>query len=165
MTWSDVPGHHTNASTAAEREAWERGATTLFPAGKLADRVTTVLLLAAGAVLTAVAAVVGIVAVASATAGCGADGGCTPGASIGGVALAVGGAFVVGVLTLVLAVRAWLRRRTSWWIAAVGFVVAVGVVTWGTVLFVQAADQRADTVGTTASAPAADRVGSALSGS
>jgi uncharacterized membrane protein len=163
MTWSDVPGHTTH--TAAEREAWERGATTLFPAGKLADRVTTVLLLVAGAVLTAVAAVVGIIAVASATASCGPDGGCTPGASIGSVALGVGGAFVVGVLTLVFDVRAWLRRRTSWWIAAVGFVLAVGVVTWGTVLFVQAADQRGDTVGTTASAPAGAGPGSALTGS
>lgn len=154
MTWSDVPGHNAHDTTAAEREAWERGATTLFPAGKLADRVTTVLLLAAGAVLTAVAAVVGIVAVASATASCGPAGGCTPGASIGSVALAVGGAFVIGVLTLVLAVRAWLRRRTSWWIAAVGFVIAVAVVTWGTVLFVQAADQRGAAVGATASSVA-----------
>jgi uncharacterized membrane protein len=107
--------------------------------------------------------VVGIVAVASATASCGADGGCTPGASIGGVALAVGGAFVVGVLTLVLAVRAWLRRRTSWWIAAVGFVVAVGVVTWGTVLFVQAADERGATIGTTASAAVPAAVAAAAS--
>ena len=153
MTWSDVPGHHTH--TAAEREAWERGATTLFPAGRLADRVTTVLLLVAGAVLTAVAAVVGIVAVASATASCGTDGGCTPGTSIGAVALGVGGAFVVGVLALVFAVRAWLRRRTSWWIAAVGFVLVVGVLTWGTVLFVQAADERGEVIGTTASAASA----------
>ena len=153
MTWSNVPGsgpqQHggTRQHSEAERVAWEQGATSLFPAAKIADRVSTVLLLAASAVLTVVTAVAGIVAIVSLTADCGTAAACTPGSTVGAVALAVGGAFVVGVLTLVLAVRAWIRRRTSWWIAAVGFVLTVAVVTVGTVLFVQAADDGAPGAG------------------
>jgi hypothetical protein len=152
MTWSNVPGsgpqqhgpeqHGPQRHTEAERVAWEQGATSLFPPGRIADRVSTVLLLAAGAVLTAVAAVAGIIAVASAATSCGSAAGCAPGGALGGAALAVGGAFVVGVVTLVLAVRAWIRRRTSWWIAGIGFVLAVVAVTWGTVLFVQTIDEQ-----------------------
>jgi hypothetical protein len=147
MTWSNVPGsgpqqHRPQQHTEAERVAWEQGATSLFPPGRIADRVSTVLLLAAGAVLTAVAAVAGIVAVASAATSCGTAAGCTPGGALGGAALAVGGAFVVGVVTLVLAVRAWIRRRTSWWIAGIGFVLTVVAVTWGTVLFVHTLDEQ-----------------------
>jgi hypothetical protein len=142
MTWSNVPGGQPTPSPSEQQraEAWERGGSTLFPAGRIADRVCTILLLVFGAVMTAVAAVVGIIAVASATAGCDAAAGCTPGGYIGGTAIAVGGSFVIGVVTLVLSVGAWLRRRTSWWIAAVGFVLAVGCITWGGVVFAQAAD-------------------------
>lgn len=136
MTWS-APDPTPGRPTAAE---WQRGATTLFPPGRIADRISTVLLLVAGALLTVVTAVVAVVAVVSATANCDAAAGCVPGGYIGGAALAVGGAFVVGVATVVLAVGAWVRRRTSWWIAAVGFVLAVAVVTWGGVVFAGAAD-------------------------
>jgi hypothetical protein len=160
MTWSNVPGSgpehdrarqeraalHDTASgphfTDAERTAWEQGATSLFPAGRIADRVSTVLLLVASAVLTAVAAVAGVVAVASAATSCGTSASCTAGGLVGGAVLAVGGAFVVGVVTLVFAVRAWIRRRTSWWIAGIGFVLAVAAVTWGTVLFVHTLDEQ-----------------------
>jgi hypothetical protein len=148
MTWSNVPGsgpqQHggTRQHSEAERVAWEQGATSLFPAAKIADRVSTVLLLAAGAVLTTIAAVAGIVAVSSATTSCGAAGDCSPGGIVGGAAIAVGGAFVIGVVTLVFAIRAWIRRRTSWWIAGIGFVLTVAVVTWGTVLFVQTLDEQ-----------------------
>ncbi|PYY32909.1 hypothetical protein DEJ16_15100 [Curtobacterium sp. MCJR17_055] len=148
MTWSNVPGsgpqQHPGARqhSEAERVAWEQGATSLFPPAKIADRVSTVLLLAAGAVLTAIAAVAGVIAVASTTASCGADDGCSPGGTVGGAAIAVGGAFVIGVVTLVFAIRAWIRRRTSWWIAGIGFVLTVAVVTWGTVLVVQALDEQ-----------------------
>jgi hypothetical protein len=151
MTWSNVPAsgpeherpEHERAEhdRAAERTAWEQGATTLFPPGRIADRVSTVLLLVAGAVMTAVAAVAGVVAVASLATSCGASTTCTPGGLVGGAVLAVGGAFVIGVVTLVFAVRAWIRRRTSWWIAGIGFVLAVAAVTWGTVVFVQTLDQ------------------------
>ncbi|WP_349774916.1 DUF6264 family protein [Curtobacterium sp. MCLR17_036] len=146
MTWSNVPGPPPGPTpgpagpTDAERAAWERGGSTLFPAGKLADRISTVLLLAAGAVLTAVAAVVAIVAVASATASCDAAAGCTPGGYFTGAGIAVGGSFVVGVATVVLAIAAWVRRRTSWWIAAIGFVLAIAIVTVGGVVFAHAVD-------------------------
>ncbi len=142
MTWSNVPGGQPTPSSGDEQRAaaWERGGTTLFPAGRVADRVTTILLLAFGAVMTVVTAVVGVVAVISATATCDAATGCSPGGYLGGTAIAVGGAFVVGVVTVVLAIGAWLRRRTSWWIAAVGFVLAVACITWGGVVFAQAAD-------------------------
>lgn len=149
MTWSNVPGGPPQSSpsdlTAAQRAAWERGGTTLFPPAKLADRITTVLLLAFGAVLTVVTAVVGIIAVASATASCDAAAGCSPGTFVGGAAIAVGGSFVIGVATLVLAVGAWIRRRTSWWIAAVGFVLAIVCITWGGVVFAGAVDGAAGT--------------------
>lgn len=142
MTWSNVPGEPPSPSSADEQRAaaWERGGTTLFPAGRVADRVTTILLLAFGAVMTVVTAVVGVIAVISATASCDAATGCSPGGYLGGTAIAVGGAFVIGVVTVVLAIGAWLRRRTSWWIAAVGFVLAVACITWGGVVFAQAAD-------------------------
>lgn len=144
MTWSNVPGgppqSSSSGSTAAQRAAWEQGGTTLFPAGKLADRISTVLLLAFGAALTLLAAVAGIIAVASATANCDARSGCTPGSFIGGAALAGGGAFVLWAVTVVLAIAAWLRRRTSWWIAALGFVLIVACVVWGGVVFADAAD-------------------------
>ncbi|PZE69508.1 DUF6264 family protein [Curtobacterium sp. MCBD17_021] len=148
MTWSNVPGsgpqHHAGSQqhSEAERIAWEQGASSLFPPGKIADRVSTVLLLAAGAVLTAIAAVTGVIAVATTTTSCGAAGDCSPGGTIAGAAIAVGGAFVIGVVTLVFAIGAWIRRRTSWWIAGIGFVLTVAVVTWGTVLFVQALDEQ-----------------------
>ena len=160
MTWSNVPGsgpeHHrtqhdgpaqpwgpgAQRATDAERAAWEQGATSLFPPGRIADRVSTVLLLVAGAVLTAVAAVAGVIAVASAATSCGTGASCSAGGLVGGAVLAVGGAFVVGVVTLVFAVRAWIRRRTSWWIAGIGFVLAVAAVTWGTVLFVHTLDDQ-----------------------
>ncbi|MFJ4219636.1 DUF6264 family protein [Curtobacterium sp. DN_7.5] len=142
MTWSNVPGGPPAPTPGEQQRAatWERGGTTLFPAGRIADRVSTVLLLAFGALMTVVAAVVGVIAVVSATVSCDAAAGCTPGGYVGGVAIAVGGSFVVGVLTVVLAVRAWLRRRSSWWIAAIGFVLAVACLTWGGVVFTQAAD-------------------------
>ncbi|MBT2504044.1 DUF6264 family protein [Curtobacterium sp. ISL-83] len=141
MTWSNVPGgppQHTPSD--AERRAWEQGGTTLFPAAKLADRITTVLLLAFGAIMTVITAVVGIIAILSATANCDASAGCTPGGYFGGAAIAIGGSFVIGVATIVLAVGAWIRRRSSWWIAAIGFVLAIGVISWGGVVFAQAAD-------------------------
>ncbi|KQS10676.1 DUF6264 family protein [Curtobacterium sp. MCLR17_007] len=135
MTWSaPEPGPQSSPSQ------WERGGTTLFPAGRLADRISTVLLLSAGALLTILAAIVAVIATISATATCNAAAGCTPGAYFGGAAIAVGGAFVVGVATVVLAIGAWIRRRTSWWIAAVGFVLAIACVTWGGVVFADAAD-------------------------
>ncbi|MFJ3322247.1 DUF6264 family protein [Curtobacterium sp. NPDC086286] len=144
MTWSNVPGGPPQSSpsdpTGAQRATWEQGGSTLFPPGKLADRISTVLLLAFGAVMTVGTAVVGIIAVISATATCDAATGCTPGGYIGGTAIAVGGAFVIGVATIVLSIGAWIRRRTSWWIAAIGFVLAIVVITWGGVVFAGAAD-------------------------
>ncbi len=144
MTWSNVPGGPPQSSpsgpTGADRSAWERGGTTLFPAGRVADRVSTVLLLVFGAVMTVVTAVVGTIAVVSATAACDAATGCSPGGYLGGAAIAVGGSFVIGVATVVLAVGAWLRRRSSWWIAAVGFVLAIACIAWGGVVFADAAD-------------------------
>ncbi|MGY2900696.1 lysylphosphatidylglycerol synthetase-like protein (DUF2156 family) [Curtobacterium sp. PvP017] len=143
MTWSNVPGGPPQSSPGSQdpqRAAWERGGTTLFPPAKLADRISTVLLLAFGAVMTIVTAVVGIIAVISATATCDASAGCTPGGYIGGTAIAVGGAFVIGVATIVLAIGAWIRRKSSWWIAAIGFVLAIGVIAWGGVVFANAAD-------------------------
>lgn len=149
MTWSNVPGGPPQSAPSgahpgaadAQRAAWERGGTTLFPAARLADRISTVLLLAFGAVLTAVTAVVGIVAVISATATCDATTGCSPGTYFGGAAIAAGGAFVIGVATVVLAIGAWIRRRSSWWIAAIGFVLAIACVTWGGIVFAGAADE------------------------
>lgn len=141
MTWSNVPGGPPQSSPSdAQRAEWERGGTTLFPPGKLADRISTVLLLAFGAVMTIITAIVGIIAVISATATCDAGTGCSPGAYIGGTAIAVGGSFVIGVAAVVLAIGAWIRRRSSWWIAAVGFVLAVACITWGGVVFAGAAD-------------------------
>ena len=137
MTWSAPDPAHRPDDAAA---AWARGGSTLFPPGKLADRISTVLLLAFGAVMTIVTAVVGIIAVISATATCDASAGCSPGGYIGGTAIAVGGAFVIGVATVVLAIGAWIRRKSSWWIAAVGFVLAIAVITWGGVVFANAAD-------------------------
>lgn len=135
MTWSaPEPGSQPTPSQ------WERGATTLFPPGRLADRISTVLLLVFGALLTIVVAVVAIVATISATATCDAAAGCSPGAYVGGSAIAVGGAFVIGVATVVLAIGAWVRRRSSWWIAAIGFVLAVACITWGGVVFASSAD-------------------------
>jgi hypothetical protein len=156
MTWSNVPGGPPQSTPPGsgdpQRAAWERGGTTLFPPARLADRISTVLLLAFGAVMTIVTAVVGIIAVISATATCDASAGCSPGAYIGGTAIAVGGAFVIGVATVVLAIGAWIRRRSSWWIAAVGFVLAIAVITWGGVVFAGAADSgtASSSVGTTA---------------
>jgi hypothetical protein len=144
MTWSNVPGgppqSSPSGSSDAQRAAWEQGGTTLFPAAKLADRISTVLLLAFGTVMTVVTAIVGIIAVISATATCDASTGCSPGAYFGGAAIAVGGAFVIGVATVVLAVGAWIRRRSSWWIAAIGFVLAIACITWGGIVFAGAAD-------------------------
>ncbi|MDK8173235.1 DUF6264 family protein [Curtobacterium citreum] len=160
MTWSNVPGGPPQSSPAGgphdrdarQRAEWARGGTTLFPAGRIADRVSTVLLLVFGAVMTLVTAVVGIVALVSATAGCDAATGCSPGGYLGGTAIAVGGAFVVGVATVVLTIGAWLRRRSSWWIAAIGFVLAIAVITWGGVVFADAADG-VGTAGTATAAP------------
>lgn len=143
MTWSNVPGPPPQSSsgpTDAQRAAWERGGTTLFPPAKLADRISTVLLLVFGAVMTAITAVVGIVAIASATAECDASSGCTPGGYFAGAAIAVGGAFVIGVATIVLSIGAWIRRKPSWWIAAIGFVLAIVVIAWGGVVFANAVD-------------------------
>jgi lysylphosphatidylglycerol synthetase-like protein (DUF2156 family) len=143
MTWSAPdPASRPDAEAAA---AWARGGSTLFPPGKLADRISTVLLLVFGAVLTVVSAIVAVVAIASATASCDAAAGCTPGGWFGGAAIAVGGAFVIGVATVVLSVGAWVRRRTSWWIAAIGFVLAIVCITIGGVVFVQASDGGAAT--------------------
>lgn len=153
MTWSNVPGGppQSSPSESERAAAWERGGATLFPARKLADRISTVLLLVFGAVMTVLAAVVGIVGIASATASCDAAAGCTPGGFIGGTAIAVGGSFVIGVATVVLAIGAWIRGRSSWWIAALGFVLAIVAITWGGVVFADAADTGASTsVGTTA---------------
>ncbi|MBF4584467.1 hypothetical protein ITJ54_17505 [Curtobacterium sp. VKM Ac-2865] len=142
MTWSAPdPAHRPDGAAAA----WARGGSTLFPPGKLADRISTVLLLVFGAVLTVVTAIVAVVAIASATASCDAAAGCTPGGWFGGAAIAVGGAFVIGVATVVLAIGAWVRRRTSWWIAAVGFVLAIVCITVGGVVFVDASDGGAAT--------------------
>ena len=148
MTWSHPSppsgpqsGPSRSGPGSTERAEWVRGGTTLFPAGRIADRVSTVLLLAAGALLTVLAVVIGIIAVASATAGCDAAAGCSPGRFLGGAAIAAGGSFVIGVATVVLAVGAWVRRRSSWWIAALGFVLAIVVVTWGGVVFAEATDQ------------------------
>lgn len=160
MTWSNVPGGAPQSSPtggphdrdAQQRAEWARGGTTLFPAGRIADRVSTVLLLVFGAVMTLVTAVVGIIALVSATAGCDAATGCSPGGYLGGTAIAVGGAFVVGVATVVLTIGAWLRRRSSWWIAAIGFVLATAVITWGGVVFADAADG-VGTAGTATAAP------------
>ena len=143
MTWSNVPGPPPQSSsgpTDAQRAAWERGGTTLFPPAKLADRISTVLLLVFGAVMTAITAVVGIIAVASATTSCDASAGCSPGGYFGGAAIAVGGAFVIGVATIVLSIGAWIRRKPSWWIAAIGFVLAIVVIAWGGVVFANAVD-------------------------
>ncbi len=148
MTWShpsppsgpSQPGASQSGPGSTERAEWARGGTTLFPAGRVAARVSTVLLLVAGALLTLLTLVVGIIAVVSATAGCDAATGCSPGRFLGGAAIAVGGSFVIGVATVVLAIGAWVRRRTSWWIAALGFVLAIVVVTWGGVVFAQATD-------------------------
>ncbi|WFR67140.1 DUF6264 family protein [Curtobacterium flaccumfaciens] len=144
MTWSNVPGGPPQSSPSgpsdAQRAAWERGGATLFPPGRLADRISTVLLLAFGAVMTIITAIVGIIAVISATATCDAATGCSPGGYIGGTAIAVGGSFVIGVATVVLAIGAWIRRKSSWWIAALGFVLAIGLITWGGVVFAGAAD-------------------------
>lgn len=143
MTWSNVPGPPPQSSsgpTDAQRAAWERGGTTLFPPAKLADRISTVLLLVFGAVMTAITTVVGIIAVASATTTCDASAGCTPGGYFGGAAIAVGGAFVIGVATIVLSIGAWIRRKPSWWIAAIGFVLAIVVIAWGGVVFADAVD-------------------------
>ncbi|WIB67010.1 DUF6264 family protein [Curtobacterium sp. MCBD17_035] len=124
--------------TQAEREAriaWEQGGTSLIPpVGRIADRVVTVLLLAATGVMTIVTAVIALVAVLASAPRCHPASGCSTGALVGGGALAAGGAFVVGVAALVLAVWAWIRRRSSWWIAAIGFVVAIGCVVGGGVL-------------------------------
>ncbi|MBT1605999.1 DUF6264 family protein [Curtobacterium flaccumfaciens] len=155
MTWSNVPGPPPQSSsgpTDAQRAAWERGGTTLFPPAKLADRISTVLLLVFGAVMTAITAVVGIVAIASATAECDASAGCTPGGYFGGAAIAVGGAFVIGVATIVLSIGAWIRRKPSWWIAAIGFVLAIVVITWGGVVFVNAVDSGSGSSSVSASA-------------
>jgi len=91
-------------------------------------------------VLTVLAVVIGIIAVVSAAASCDAAAGCSPGRFLGGAAVAVGGSFVIGVATVVLAIGAWVRRRSSWWIAAIGFVLAIAVVTWGGILFAEATD-------------------------
>ncbi|MBF4588155.1 DUF6264 family protein [Curtobacterium sp. VKM Ac-2887] len=155
MTWSNVPGGPPQSSPGPQdpqRAAWERSGTTLFPPAKLADRISTVLLLAFGAVMTIVTAVVGIIAVISATATCDASAGCSPGGYIGGTAIAVGGAFVIGVATVVLAIGAWIRRKSSWWIAAVGFVLAIAVITWGGVVFANAADDETASSSVSASA-------------
>jgi len=151
MTWSNPSGGPPQSSSpgpqsgprGTERATWERGGTTLFPAGRIADRVSTVLLLASGAVLTVLTLIVAIIAVVSATTDCDAAAGCSPGRFLGGAAIAVGGSFVVGVATAVLAISAWVRRRSSWWIAALGFVLAIGVVTWGGVVFAEATDSAA----------------------
>lgn len=147
MTWSTVPGgppqptpSGSSPGAADAQRAWEQGGTTLFPPARLADRISTVLLLAFGTVMTVVTAIVGIIAVISATATCDAATGCSPGAYFGGAAIAVGGAFVIGVATVVLAIGAWIRRRSSWWIAAIGFVLAIGCITWGGIVFAGAAD-------------------------
>jgi hypothetical protein len=149
MTWTNAPGpdhpgqgeqHWESPAERDARVAWERGSTTLFPAGRMADRISTILLLAFGAVLTILVGVVGAVALVSGVAACDSSAGCSPGAMIGSTALAVGGAFVVGVATVVLSIGAWIRRRPSWWIAATGFVLATLCVVWGGVLFAQAAD-------------------------
>ncbi|PZF53852.1 hypothetical protein DEJ23_14250 [Curtobacterium sp. MCSS17_008] len=142
MTWShpSSPSGPQSGPGSTERAEWVHGGTTLFPAGRIADRVSTVLLLAAGALLTILAVVIGIIAVASATAGCDAATGCSPGRFLGGAAIAAGGSFVIGVATVVLAVGAWVRRRSSWWIAALGFVLAIVAVTWGGVVFAEATD-------------------------
>jgi hypothetical protein len=155
MTWSNVPGPPPQSSsgpTDAQRAAWERGGTTLFPPAKLADRISTVLLLVFGAVMTAITAVVGIVAIASATAECDASAGCTPGGYFGGAAIAVGGAFVIGVATIVLSIGAWIRRKPSWWIAAIGLVLAIVVIAWGGVVFVNAVDSGSGSSSVSASA-------------
>ena len=143
MTWSNVPGppqQPSSGPTDAQRAAWERGGTTLFPPAKLADRISTVLLLVFGAVMTAITAVVGIIAIASATTSCDASAGCSPGGYFGGAAIAVGGAFIIGVATIVLSIGAWIRRKPSWWIAAIGFVLAIVVIAWGGVVFANAVD-------------------------
>lgn len=142
MTWTNgapEPRWESPAERDA-RQAWERGGTTLFPAGRMADRISTILLLAFGAVLTIIIGIVAVIAVIAAVAACDAGTGCSPGGSIGSAALAVGGAFVIGVATVVLSIGAWIRRRSSWWIAATGFVLATVCVVWGGVLFAQAAD-------------------------
>lgn len=135
MTWS-AP----EPAAQPTPSEWQRGATTLFPPGKLADRISTVLLLVFGALLTIITAVVALIVTISATASCDPAAGCTPGGYVGGAAIAVGGAFVVGVATVVLAIGAWIRRRTSWWIAAIGFVLAIACITWGGVVFAGVAD-------------------------
>ncbi|ROS77298.1 hypothetical protein EDF24_0045 [Curtobacterium sp. PhB130] len=141
MTWSaPEPGPTSGPPPSQSQSQWERGGSTLFPPGRLADRISTVLLLAFGAILVIVVAIVALIATISATATCDAATGCSPGGYIGGASLAVGGAFVIGVATVVLAIGAWIRRRTSWWIAAVGFLLAVACITWGGVVFAGAAD-------------------------
>jgi hypothetical protein len=130
------------SESQADREArlaWERGGTSLMPSvGRVADRVVTVLLLAAGVVVTVVTAIVAVVAVLAAVPECHPSDGCSAGAIIGGGAIAVGGAFVFGVAALVVALANWIHGRSSWWVAAVGFVLAVGCVVGGGALYASA---------------------------
>jgi ABC-type Fe3+ transport system permease subunit len=139
MTWQP-PGQPAPPESKSERDArlaWERGGSSLVPpVGRLADRVVTVLLLAFGALLTILAAIAGIVAAVSATST--SDG--AAGAVWGSVALGVGAAFIIGVASMIGSIAVWIRRRTSWWIAAVGFVLATACVAVGAVLFVHAVD-------------------------
>lgn len=119
--------------------AWEQGGSSLLPSpARAADRISTILLLAFGALMTIIAALVAFFSLIGGIASCDASRGCSPGEMIGGTALGVGGAFVVGVATVVLSIGAWLRRRSSWWIAAIGFVMAVGLLVWGGVFFADA---------------------------
>jgi hypothetical protein len=144
MSWAPPPAGP-GPESASEREArlaWQQGGSSLLPTpARLADRIVTVMLLAFGALLTIFIGIVAVISVIAAGTSCDPARGCSPGGMIGGGALAVGGAFLIGVATVVLAVAAWLRRRSSWWIAAIGFVLATGCVVGGGVVFAHSVDQ------------------------
>jgi hypothetical protein len=139
MTWQPVDPQQGPQRGPQSATAWEQDGSSLLPSpARAADRITTILLLAFGALMTIVAALVTFFSLIGGIASCDASRGCSPGEMIGGAALGVGGAFVIGVATVVLSIGAWLRRRSSWWIAAIGFVLAVGLLVWGGVLFADA---------------------------
>ncbi|KQO63404.1 DUF6264 family protein [Curtobacterium sp. Leaf261] len=130
--------------TATDREArvaWEQGGTSLLPSGRrFADRVITVVLLAAGALLTIIVGIITVIALLVQVAACDSSIGCSPGGMLGGAAIIVGGSFVVGVATIVTVIGVWIRRRPTWWIATLGLVLTLACIVGGGIVYSAASE-------------------------
>jgi hypothetical protein len=98
-----------------------------YARSRTADRVVTVVEMVALAVLVPIASLFGLF-FAMASDGCIGDVACSSTVITLGIAISAASPWVVWLVALVLVIRRWVRRRTTWWLPLVAL--AVGAALW-----------------------------------